>query len=485
MRQLVAENLILSVLGGIGAMIFALATARILERLPFLPVPDAFSVVLDWKVILFATVVSFATTFLFGIRPASQAIGKDVVISLNPGATGETHARIRSTLIVTQVTICTAMLITAAVLVRSQDIVRTNDRGFESDHVLLASVNFVGTKYSPEQVRDFYDKAVERLNGTPGIASASIVDSLPVVSSWAGVFQFGGTARTLHLRSDAGDRDYAAYTSIVSTRYFSALRIPLIQGRDFELQDSLAAPGVGIINETFARQAWPGESAIGRRLRLEDGSSVQVIGVVRSGKYKSADESPQLALYMPLSQDPQPQANTLVIRTGPAPLAMSSRVRSKIAEIDPNVLVYNIHTFDQRLELGLLIYRIIAYIAGIPGALAFLLGIIGTYGTMALIVAQRRREIGIRIALGAHPSQAVTLVLRQGMKWAALGLLLGIAGGLIATFWLSRYIERVTWSDPAAFAGTAALVALTAATACFIPARRASRVEPMAVLREE
>src|SRR5262249_51675596 len=152
-----------------------LGAARILERLPLLPVPDAFSIVLDWRVIVFATVISFATTFLFGIRPAAQAVGKDVVISLNPDGAGETHARIRSTLIVTQVTLCTAMLITAAVLMRSQSIERTADRGFDSDHVLLASMNFVGSNYSPDQVRIFYEQALERLESTPGILSACVV----------------------------------------------------------------------------------------------------------------------------------------------------------------------------------------------------------------------------------------------------------------------------------------------------------------------
>jgi putative ABC transport system permease protein len=166
-------------------------------------------------------------------------------------------------------------------------------------------------------------------------------------------------------------------------------------------------------------------------------------------------------------------------------MAVSPLVRSKISEIDPTILAYNMRTVDEQLDMRLLFFRLASYSAGVPGVLAFVLGIIGTYGTMALLVAQRRREIGIRIALGAHPSEAVSLMLRQGMKWTAGGLGLGIFGAFIATFWLSRHLESIVWHDPIAFLSTILLMAATAGAACYVPARKASRVDPMVVLREE
>jgi predicted permease len=485
-RQLVAENLMLSVIGGVGAMIFALATARILENLPFLPVPDAFTLVFDWRVIAFATLVSLATTLLFGIRPAVQCVGKDVVISLNPGATGkDTHSSIRSTLVITQVTVCTAMLITAAVLVRSQTAANQLDQGFVSDHILMGNINFVGTAYNKEATLDFYEKLLERFERTPGILSACVVENVPLVNSMAGIFEFGGFAENTRVRRDNADQVHEVYTNRITRGHFSTLMIPLLQGRDFTVQDRGNSGGVGIVNETLARQFWPGESPIGRHVRFEDGSSIEVVGLAKNSKYRTESEKPQFALYLPLAQKPSARANTLLVRTGSEPMAVSSLVQTKIAEIDPTLLAYNIRTFNQQLDLRLLFFRIASYIAGVPGTLAFVLGIIGTYGTMALLGAQRRREIGIRIALGAHPSEAVSLMLRQGMKWTALGLGLGIFGAFVSTFWLSRHLERVAWLDPIAFFATTLLMAATAGAACYIPARKASRVDPMVVLREE
>jgi predicted permease len=485
-RQLVAENLMLSIIGGLGAMLAALLSARILENLPFLPVPDAFVMVFDWRVIGFATALSLATTLLFGIRPALQAVGKDVVISLNPGATGkDTHSSIRSTLVVTQVTVCTAMLIAAAVLMRSQTVANEIDKGFVSDHVLMTRINFVGTLYGPQRIAAFYEALLDRLNATPGILSSGVVENVPLVNAMAGMFEFGGFAETARVRGDNNDVEYDVYTNRVTRGHFGTLSIPLLQGRDFTAQDRATSSKVGIINETLARQLWPGEFPLGRRVRLNDGSFVEVVGVAKNSKYRNESEQPQYALYLPITQAPSARANTLLVKTGMQPLAASALVQSKIAEIDPTLLGYGTRTLDQQLEFRLLFYRIASYITGVPGALAFVLGIIGTYGTMSLLVAQRRREIGIRIAIGAKPSEAVSLMLKQGMKWTGVGIGLGVFGGFVSTFWLSRYIERVNWLDPIAFLATSLLVAAIAGTACYLPATRASHVDPMVVLREE
>ena len=485
-RQLVAENTLLSILGGTGAMIVALITARVLENLPSLPVPDGFSVSFDWHVVAFAIIVSLATTLLFGMRPAVQSVAQDVVISLNPGGSGnDTQARVRTTLVITQVTICTAMLITAAVLVRSQKATPASGYGFDSSHVLVGNINFVGTGYSPAKAIDFYEDLIDRLESTPGILSASVVDNVPIVNSLAGVARFGGRAGRVRVRSDNAETEYDAYTNRIMRGHFKTLMIPVLQGRDFSRQDRATSSRVGIINEALAGQLWPGESAIGRHVRLADGSSIEVVGVVKTSKYRGLEERPQLALYLPIAQQPLPLPNTFMVKTSPEPLSQTNLVRTRTAEIDPTLLLYNFDTLDNRINFWMIIFRILSYITGVPGAIAFVLGVIGTYGTMAFVVAQRRREIGVRIALGAHPSEALLLILRQGMKWTGAGVALGICGAFIATFWLSRYLERVAWFDPAAFLVTALLMITVAALACYIPARRASRVHPMIVLREE
>ena len=487
-RQLVAENLLLSILGGIGAMIFALATARILERLPFLPIPDGFKFVFDWRVIAFAIVVSLATTFLFGTRPALQSVRRDVVISLNPGATGggETHSHIRSTLVVTQICVCTAMLITASVLVRSQRVVTEVDQGFASDHVLAANINFVGTSYMADGTIAFYERLLERLANTPGIVSVCVVQNVPIINAYAGVTRYGGAAGRARVRSDVSDSEYEAYTNAVSSGHFATLHIPILQGRDFSMQDQANGGAVGIVNQSLARQLWPDESALGRSVLLQDGTSLQVVGVAKDSKYRDVNEPVQYALYRPLSRQFVSNAETIMVRTvDTAPMTASALLRAKVREIDPTLLVFNVSTFDQLLELRLIVNRIISYVAGVPGALAFILGSIGTYGTMALLVSQRRREIGVRIAVGAHPSEAVRVMMLEAMKWTALGLGLGVLGGFISSFWLSRNLERVNPYDPIAFAGTVVLVSAVAFLASYIPARRASRIDPMLVLREE
>jgi predicted permease len=377
------------------------------------------------------------------------------------------------------------MLITAAVLVRSQKATPASDYGFNSNHVLVGNINFIGTGYSPAKAIDFYEDLIDRLESTPGILSASVVDNVPIVNGLAGVAQFGGRAGRVRVRSDNADTEYDAYSNRITRGHFKTLMIPILQGRDFSRQDRGTSSRVGIINEALAGQLWPAESAIGRHVRLDDGSSIEVVGVVKTSKYRDLEEKPQFALYVPVAQQPLPLTNTFIVKTASEPLSQTNLVRSRASEIDPTLLLHNFDTLDNRINFWMIIFRILSYITGVPGTIAFVLGIIGTYGTMAFFVAQRRREIGVRIALGAHPSEALLLILRQGMKWTGAGVGLGICGAFLATFWLSRYLERVTWFDPAAFIATSVLMAIVAAVACYIPARRASRVDPMMVLRDE
>jgi predicted permease len=486
-RQLVAENLMLAALGGMGAMVFALLSARAFEHLPLqLPIPDSYRLTMDWRVLLFTTVTALATTLFFGLRPALQCASKDVVASINPGAfPGSRSSRIRSSLITTQVTVCTALLITAAVLVRSTQSSLSDYRGFTVDHVLLGSINFMGSGYDREMQRSFYETLMTRLNETPGIVAACVADSLPIALPAGDFFRFGGFFGRYIVRSDSRSEEVQVSTNAVSGGHFATLRIPLIEGRDFTQRDDTNSPKVGIINEAMARRMWPTENPIGRILRGEDGETIEVIGVAGNIRYEGKEQGVTPLLYRPVAQRKGLLPNTILVRTDGEPMLAAALLQAKIGEIDPNLLAYNLHTLKDRLARTLLPYRVFAYAAGIPGVFTLLLGVIGTYGTMALVVSQRRREIGIRMALGAHPSRAVALMTKQGMKWTSAGLFLGIIGALFIALWLSRNFYGLPFFDPVAFSVMTLLVAGVAGMASYIPARRASRLDPLKVLRED
>jgi predicted permease len=476
-RQLISENLILSLLGGVGALIVALVTARIIEGLPLpLPLPNAFSLTFDWRVIVFATLISLATTVLFGMRPALQAVTRDVVVSLNPGALpGEAaHSTVRSTLVITQVTVCTALLITAIVLVRSQRAPAPLDRGFSPRQVVLANLNFD----ERPAILEFYEKLLPRLEQSPEIVSASVAQIGPI----PGQIDAGGAGAIgpLRVHGDTGNQEFQVETNNIMPGYFRTIGVSLVDGRDFNSRDRIGTRPVGIINETLARQLSQDGNPVGRFLRLADGSSIEVIGVAHNFKY-SADEKVEAFLYRPLAQQRNIHRNILLVRGTQNAAVTASILRATIAEVDPNLFVHT-RTMEQDIRFTFLPNVVAMYIAGAPGVLALILSMIGIYGTMALVVTQRRREIGIRVALGAHPSQAVALMLKQGMKWTAIGLGMGAFGALVLTSALSRYFYGVPHFDSLSFGLTIVLLGAISAVACYIPARTASRLDPMAVL---
>src|SRR5262249_49437831 len=381
-RQLVAENLLLALLGGAGAVTFSILSARVLERLPFqLPILDSSRLTLDWRVFLFATALSLATTLLFGLRPALQHAWNDVVVALNPGATQSSarYSRIRSNLVMTQVTVSTALLITAGLLVGSTRMNLSTDHGFRADHVLIGSINFTGSGYDADKQRLFYERLLHRLAEERQIISGCIVDSLPIALPAGDYFRFGGFLGRYVVRRDFSDEETQVFTNIVSPGQFDTLRIQLIEGRDFNEADRPNSPKVGIVNSAMARRLWSNESAVGRTVRGEDGALIEIVGVAADIRYQD-DERVAPLLYRPLAQHSQVRGylpNTLLIRTADEPLRVAGAVQGAIAAIDPTLLAYNMHTLEDRLERTLLPLRVFAYIAGVPGVFALLLGLVG------------------------------------------------------------------------------------------------------------
>lgn len=457
----------------------AYVTSRWVTQLSLpVPMPIGLTFTFDWRVMLFATAASLATTFVFGLGPALQCARIEPWPSLKTGGLAAGRSRMQSGLVISQVALSTTLLVTAAVLAHSLAASGAIDRGFSSDRVLMCSIHLPQADYSAAQGIAFHDRVFTRLANIAGVSSASLADNVPLT---------GNTPLTpvdMFPESPAGMTENSVYTNRISPGYFRTLRIPLLDGRDFTIYDGAAATSVGIVNESLARRFWPGQNAIGHRLRGGDGKWILVIGVARDSKYANLEEAAKPLLYRPLAQQYVPVATVLIQTTGD-PVMLASTVRQTVANLDSNLVAYNLNTLNDRINLNLLPNRAAALTAGILGVLALALGAIGTYGIMSFMVQQRRQEIGVRIALGAAPRQVVGLVAGQGMKWTAAGLLIGLVAALGVTRLLRGILYGVSPADPVAFIGISVLLAATAYLACYIPARRASRIDPLSALRQD
>jgi predicted permease len=492
-RQLLTEGLLLSSWGGVLGFALAFIAARTLGALSLpAPVPLALDVPFDWRVLTFATGLSLATTLLFGLVPALQASKGEVVPALKDGEAtgGPQRSRTRATLIAAQVAMSTLLLVTAGLLVRGLVGAHTLDRGFSSERVLAASVDLGTRNYTPERGAEFYEQVLQRLESVPGVVSATIVDIVPLtLSNRASIFLKEGQNLPPERR---GAIDPVLMNS-VSRGHFRTLGIPLLAGRDFSSADRADAPRVAIVNEALARKYWPGENPIGKRVhallrRGVAGPWLEVVGVARDSKYATVGEGQQPCLYVPLAQS-YAALGTLLVKTSGAPLSAVPQVSEQIHALDPDLAVFNVTTLDAATAISLLPIQVAATLGGVLGFAALCLAAIGLYGVMSYLVRQRRREIGIRIALGAQPSAVVSLVTRQGIQWTATGVALGLAACLAITRLVSGLSSGLLYGvhvvDPATFIAVPLLLFGTSYLACSFPGRRASRIDPLIALREE
>jgi putative ABC transport system permease protein len=475
-RQLVSENILLAILGGAGAMIFILAAARLIERLP-IAVPDAPRIVFNWRVLVFTTLTSLATTLFFGLRPALECVSRDVVASITPGSkvAGRRQGRVRSNLVIAQIAVCTALLITTAVVVRGIARRVFTTPGFKTDHLWMTDINFAGTSYNRDSQLTFYRQLLPRLMEAPGIVSASVVNrALTIDGTNDGIQTSSGHVLAVTKASIDGE-------------YFPTLQAPLLSGRNFNDRDTMRSPPVGIINQQAARLLVTTGSLIGQTIRESDGTTVEIVGIAKDMIRGSPLPNPIPVLYRPQSQTQTTVFNTVTVMmkySGPA-AAANRTIHDKVSDLDPSLLVYNGMTLEDGMGRNTLPIRIIAYLIGIPGVFALLLGIVGTYGTMAILVTQQGREVGIRIALGAKPSTAVRGILKEGFRSVSIGVGLGLVAVTVILLWLRRNMGELSFFDPVAFASMILVVIATAGAACYIPAKRASLVDPMIVLRED
>jgi len=485
-RQLLTENLLLSAAGAAGGLVLAFWLTRTLSAMPIpAPVPLAFDVSLDVRVLIFAIAVAAAATLAFGMIPALTATRVDLVGALKGlDVSGRRHGRLRSGFLIAQVSMSVLLLIVAGLFIRSFRHAQTLDPGFDPSHVLSASIDLETRGYSEERGLELVRTLAQRLEAAPGIESVNALDIVPLTLS----------NTTTHLLRD-GDAQPGPdqppptpqiFTNAVGPGHFATLKIPMLAGRDFTYQDGAARPGVAIVNETFARRFWPGQRAIGQRLRPignEDARGViEVIGVVRDSKYLTVGEGPRPFLFRPLAQSYTPRV-TLLVRSASTPAAVVAAIKQEMAALDRGLPVFNVGSLTEATSISLLPARIAGALLGALGVFALALAALGIYAVLSYLVRSRTREIGVRVAIGATPRAVASLVVRQALTWTVAGAAIGIALAFIVTRFLESLLYGISPTDPLTFAGVTLLLAVVAGAAALVPARRASRLDPLVALR--
>lgn len=482
-RQLMTESMLLAVgSGALGLLLAYWLVSFAVKLKPPVDVPLSIDLHLDYRVLAFTSVASLVTGVLFGLLPALQATKVD----LQPALKGETsdgrpgRSLLKSGLIVLQVSLSLMLLAGGGLMLRALQRAQTLDLGFNPKNAVEATFDLRLQGYDKARALEFHKRLLERVRILPGVQSAGLVDLPPVDLHFS--------RGPVFIEGQSVERVKAplAMTSRVSPGYFQAIGTPLVRGRDFSEQDDEKGAQVAIINETFARRFWPGEDPLGKRFSMgrADQPPLQVVGVVADGKYAGLNESPQPYVCRPLSQA-YSGATTLIVRSNTDPQKLIPVIRSELQQLDPHLPLSSSKLLEERLAMPLLPVRVVAAVLSSFGLLALALAAIGIYGVMSYAVSRRTREIGVRVALGAQSSDILRLILWQGMVAPLIGVALGILMALALTRLVRSMLFGVSAADPLTYAGVATLLSLVAILACYVPARRATRVDPMVALRDE
>ena len=483
-RQLATESVLLFVIAGAAGLLVARwMTAALLTLLPRLPVPVAFDPSLDGRVLGFALGLALVAGLLAGLVPALQSTRPAVVPALKgeEGVAGSRRLRLRSGLVVAQLAFSLLLIVGAGLFLRALAEARSIDPGFEPRGVELASLDLGVANLAPDAGRQLGEELVRRAAALPGVTGAALAVDLPLDGGNFGLGPIAVEGREPPPAPDGRPGSWRADWNVVTPGYHALLRIPIVDGRDFTAADRAGAPEVAIINETLAAQLFPGERAVGRTIRNEE-HTLTVVGVSRDAKYRSLGSAAHGFIYVPLAQRYMGRT-TLLTRLADGAPSVAQPVRRLVAELNPALPVVDQQTLAEYTAMALLPQRVALWVAGSLGVVALLLAVIGIYGITAYSVAQRARELGIRVALGASRGGVLRLVLRDGTRLALVGAAVGLAGAAAVTRLLAGLLYGVPPIDPIAFGGAAALLVSAAVLASWVPARRASRVDPMIALR--
>jgi predicted permease len=485
MRQLLTESVLLAGLGGVLGLLLAFIAVRALRVFGPDNIPRLQEISLDWRVAAFTFFISLLTGVVFGLAPAWRASCVNLQETLKEGGrglAGSGSRRMRQLLVVAEVALALILLAGAGLLVRSYQRILASHPGFDPRNVLALRLQLPATKApKPEDVIAFYQRVLERMRALPGVEAAGVSYSLPmstVAFAWDPITIEGYVPNT-------PDEKIMSNIRIVSPGYFAALRVPLRQGRLFDERDKRGAPDTVIINEALAARYWPHTSPLGQRLRQSRTDVWRtVVGVISDAKQFSTENEPPLAVYFPFEQPPARNLH-LVVRTTPDPTTLTAAVIKEIHAVDPTMPAFDVATMEQRRHEALARQRFATVLLGVFALLALLTAAGGIYGVLSYTVNQETREIGIRLALGAQPRDVLRLVIGQGLQMVLAGLALGLLAAAAFTRVLQSLLFGVTATDALTFGLVSLLLCAVALVACWIPARRATRVDPLIALRAE
>ena len=490
-RQFLSESLLLSLLGGVVGLALAIWGVRLLVALIPKDTPRVEEITLDYRVVLFTFGISILTGLIFGLAPAFQSRRAELNETLKEGGRGGTEGRrrvhLRSLLAVSEVALALVLLIGAGLLIKSFRRLQEVKPGFEPAQLLTMRVALPETKYSDfSKSRAFFEQLFDRLKARPEVKSVAAINLLP--------FGGSGADRSFTIEGHPvapGEAHPDEQIRFVSAGYFEAMGIPLQKGRDFNARDLPATPQVTIVNQAMVRKYWPNEDPLGKRLSFSQRSPkwYEIVGVVGNVKHRSLDLEDKPEIYIPFFQplfaDSNIQPMYVVTRTTVEPTSMIGTVRGEVAAIDPDQPVASMLTMDQRIADSVAPRRFNMFLLGLFAALALVLSAIGIYGILAFSVAQRTHEIGVRMALGARRRDVMSMVIRAGFSLAVVGILIGLAVAYAATRLMTTLLFQVSTTDTSTFLLDALLLAAVALIACYIPARRATKVDPLVALRYE
>ena len=488
MRQLLTESILLSFVGGaVGVFIAVWFIDMLLAFKPPVDFPLALDVGVDWRVLLFSLVVSVAAGAVFGLAPALQATRPDVSSTLKDTAAqgGASKARLRSVLVVAQIAISLMVLIAAGLVVRTLQQLQTMNPGFDSHNGLTMSFDLGLQGYDEARGQQFYRQLAERLQSLPGIESAAIGSYIPLSLNF--------NSRNAYVEgkpAERGENAPLAMNASVGPNYFKTMRTAILQGREFTEQDQEKSERVAIVNETFVKRLMPElqntAEAVGKRFSFQGatGPWVRIVGVAQAGKYFNIAEDPRPFIWTPMSQDYN-TSGLLLVRTKGDPEPLFAAVRGQVQSLDPNLPLFDVKTFTEHMKLALFPAKVAATVLGVFGLVALMLAAIGVYGITSYAVAQRTHEIGIRLALGAQLNDVLRLVLGHGLKLTIIGAAIGLAGAFLVTRAITSVLYGVSATDPVTFGFVSVVLVGVALVACYVPARRATKVEPLIALRNE
>ena len=478
-RQLLTESLVFSIVSGAAGLVLAWWTIGLANQIR-LPIDFALDpdLRLSLPVLLFTLGVSLLTGFLFGLAPALQSTKPALVPALKgAAASGGPRSRASRALVVAQMALSIVLLVSAGLFLRNVRAAVSIDKGFISDNLLLAAVDPGVQGYNRTRTEEFYRRLAERLRAQPNVKAVAFANMVPLGLSnqQTGVSIPGYTP--------SANENLSLDYNVVTPGYFDAMGIPLLSGRGITAEDDSAAQGAVVVNQQFARRFFAGASPIGHTVQAS-GRDFTIVGLVRDGKYRSLGEPPRAYIYFPQAQR-WDAAMAIHVRTNGDPTELAPIIRAEVAAIDADLPVSDVRTMNSHLGIALLPARLAGTVLGVFGALGLLLAAVGMYGVMSYSVSQRRREIGIRVAIGAARGQVLGLVMRQGLWMVAVGTVIGLVGALAGARLVRGMLYGETGIDAMTFVGVPLVLIGVAAVAIWFPARRAATVDPMVALRGE